>query len=151
MPFQALSLSHERRLCWHLLGISSVSGHLECVWSVSGVFPKRPGATLSFLFFFFPPFTGFVNFAGVCLPSLSPRICCDTDEMVLETCASEPCAASSSPVPSLLCCRSPPVHALARLPVLEPRGRTRSSAPPRHHVAPPWWGGRRPGSRPDSS
>ena len=35
-----------------------------------------------------------------------------------------PCAACSSPnaVPSLLCCRSPPVHALARLPVLALRG-----------------------------
>jgi hypothetical protein len=35
-----------------------------------------------------------------------------------------PCAACSSPnaVPSLLFCRSPPVHALARLPVLALRG-----------------------------
>ena len=35
-----------------------------------------------------------------------------------------PCAACSSPnaVPSLLCCRSPPAHALARLPVLALRG-----------------------------
>ena len=47
-----LFLSHERRLCWHLLGISSVSGHLECVWSVSGVFPKRP---YRFCFFSFLP------------------------------------------------------------------------------------------------